>query len=545
MGGLLSILDIGNSALFASQAAMNTTSNNIANANTPGYDAEITLLEPVDYVSLAGSNANMNNPGGVTVAGVQRQYDSFLQKQIYQQQQSLSSSDSSSTILSQLEQAFNETGNTGLATYFGNFVDSWQQVADNPTDASGRTVLLSNAQALVGAAQEKQGAVQSAIKWANDSIAQTVQTVNNLASQIADMNQQIARMAGTGDGSDSQLRDERDNLMNQLSQYVDFNSFEDSTGQVTIITGMNDLVSGDQTEALSVQPDSNGDNQLYMNGMNITSSIQKGSLGGLIAGRSDAETQGLAPLSRFVAALVQQVNKIQEQGYDLNGNQASGEPFFTPLSLYATANSQASITASVTSESQLTLDAYNIAYSGGSYSVTDSNTGQSVTASVTTSGTTTTISFDGIQAEITGTVNSGDTFSINPLKNAVNNFGVALTDGSQVAAAQSANVPGDNSNALAMMNMLQNGQVAGLGGETLMDYYKGIVSTTGALSSAASDSETFNSNLLDQLNQQRDSISGVSLDQETVNLIKYQRAYEAGAKVIETTNELLTTLMNI
>ncbi|MDA8088486.1 MAG: flagellar hook-associated protein FlgK [Nitrospiraceae bacterium] len=545
MGGLLNILDIGGSALFASQAAMNTTSNNIANANTPGYDSEITLLEPVDYVSLAGGNANMNNPGGVAVTGVQRQYDSFLQNQIYQQQQSLSSSDSSSNVLSQVEQAFNETGNTGLSTYFNNFVDSWQQVADNPSDAASRTVLLSNAQALVGAAQQAQGAVQSAIKWANDSIAQTVQTVNNLASQIAGLNQKISSMAGTGDGSDSQLRDERTSVMNQLSQYVDFNYFEDPTGQVTIIAGMQDLVSGSQTEALSVQPDSNGDNQVYMGGRNITSVIQKGSLGGLIAGRSDAETQGLDPLRRFVAALVQQVNQVQEQGYDLNGNQAANEPFFTPLTLDATANSGASITASVTNESQLTLDEYNITYSGGSYSVTDRNTGQSVTASVSTSGGSTTIGFDGIQAVISGAPNSGDTFSISPLESAVNNFGVAITGGSQVAAAQTAGEPGDNSNALAMLNMLQNGQVPGLGNDTLTDYYKGIVSTTGALSSAASDSQTFNSNLLDQLNAQRDSTSGVSLDEETVNLIKYQQAYEAGAKVIETTSQLINTLMNI
>ncbi|MDA8389113.1 MAG: flagellar hook-associated protein FlgK [Nitrospiraceae bacterium] len=548
--GLFSILNIADSALYSSQAAIATASNNIANANTPGYDTETTVLAPVDYINVSGANSGPANYGGVAVSGVQRQYDSYLQSQIYQQQQSLSSSDSSSNILGQVEQAFNETGDTGLATYYNNFVDAWQQVAGNPADTSARTVLISDAQALAGAAQDKQNTLQAAVTETNNEIAKTVTTVNNLASQIADVNKQIGELANPTDGSDIQLRDQRDNLMTQLSQYIGFSYYEDSTGRVTIISGMQNLVSGDQTNALSVKADSNGDNQLYLNGINITSNVQKGSLGGLIAARSDAETQGIVPLKRFVAALVQQVNKIQEQGYDLNGTSASSEPFFTPLSLYTAADSQASITASVSDESQLTLDDYEIKIGGSgsnlTYSVYDSQTGGQVgSAGSYSSGGTTITLMPGISATISGAAAAGDTFSISPTANSVNDFSVALTDGSQIAAAQTANSPGDNSNALAMVNMLQGGQVSGLGGDTLMGYYQGIVAATGTLSKAASDSQTFNQNLLDQLNQQRDSTSGVSLDDQAIDLIKFQQAYQAGAKVIETTQQLLQTLINM
>lgn len=543
MGGLFGVLDIASSALFASQAAINTTSNNIANVNTPGYDTETTLLEPVDYINLAGTNPAMSNPGGVTVAGVQRQYDSFLRNQIYQQQQSLSGSESSGTILTQLEQAFNETGSTGLAGYYNSFVDAWQQVAGNPTDTASRTLLLSNAQALAGAAQEKQGAVQSAINQANDTIAQTVQTVNSLASKIAGLNQQIAQMAGSTPGSDNQLRDERDNLMNQLAQNIDFTYYEDSTGQVTIIAGMRNLVSGNQTNALSVQPDANGDNQIYLDGINITSNIQKGSLGGLIAARSDAENQGLTPLRRFIAAITQQVNQIQEQGYGLDGS--TGNPFFSPLTLTASGgNSQASISASVTSESQLTLDEYNISVNGSNqYTVTDKTTGQAVQTGTYSSGNP--IDFSGMQVVISGSPAPSQIFTVSPLTNAVNDFQVAITDGNKIAAATQTNAVGDNSNALDMVSMLQGGKIPGLGNGTMMDYYQNIVSATGTLSQAASDSQTFNQNLLDQLKQQSDSVSGVSLDEESVNLIKYQQAYQAAAKVVETTNQLLQSLMSI
>ena len=540
MSGLNDILNIAQSGLFASQTALNTTSNNISNVNTPGYSVETTQLEPVDYIDLSGS---AGSPGGVTVAGIQRQNNSFLQGQIYQAQQNMSGADSSSNTLGQVEQAFNETGQTGLSTYFSNFVNDWQQVASNPSDSAGRTALLGDAQTLVSAAKDTQGAIQDAVKQANDTISGTVKTVNSLAGNIAQLNNQIAEAQGDTTGGLNQLLDERDNLMNQLSQSISFNFYTDNTGQVTIISGMQNLVSGSQANTLSAQQDANGDYQLYLAGTNITSDVTGGSLGGVISARNAAETQGLLPLNRFVAALTQQVNMTQEQGYGLDGS--TGNSFFSPLTLATSADSSASIAASVTNESQLTLDQYNIKIDGsGNYNVYDTQTGSLVTSGAYTSGGA--INFEGIQATITGAPAAGDTFTIDPLKNAVSGFQVALTDGSQVAAASSSSgVPGDNSNALAMLNTLNNTQVSGLGGQTLMGYYQGIVSTTGTASASASDSQTFESNLLDQLNQQRDSISGVSIDEESVNLIKYQQAYQAAAKVVETTSQLFQTLMSI
>ena len=544
MGGLNNILNIAQSALFASQSALNTTSNNIANVNTPGYADEKAILEPVDHIDLSGSNQGADSPGGVAVTSVQRQFDSFLQAQIYQRQQSMSSSDASSNTLGQLEQVFNETGQTGLATSFNTFVNDWQQVASNPTASAGRNTLLSDSQALVSAAQDKQGAIEDAIKQANDTIKGTVDTVNSLASSIAQLNGQIVAAQGTASGSLAQLMDQRDNLMQQLSQSINFSYYTDNTGQVSILAGMGqNLVSGAKTNALSAQQDTNGDYQMYLNGTNITSNITGGTLGGLISARSDAETQGLLPLNRFMAGLTQQVNNIQKQGFGLDGS--TGNPFFSPLTLATSSNSSASITASVTNESQLTLDQYNIKIdTSNNYNVYDNQTGKLVTSGAYTSGGA--INFDGIQTVITGSASSGDTFTVDPLKNAVNNMQVAITNGDQIAASSSASgLPGDNSNALAMVNALNNTQVSSLGGQTMMDYYQGIVSTTGSLSKAASDNQTFESNLLDQLNQQRDSVSGVSIDEESVNLIKYQQAYEAAAKVVQTTSELFQTLMNL
>jgi flagellar hook-associated protein 1 FlgK len=92
---------------------------------------------------------------------------------------------------------------------------------------------------------------------------------------------------------------------------------------------------------------------------------------------------------------------------------------------------------------------------------------------------------------------------------------------------------------------LYQNSIANLGGATLSSYYGGLVSTIGSMSRAASDSLTFDSNLLSELNNRRESLSGVSLDEEAANLIRFQRSYQAGAKMIQITDELLQTLLDL
>jgi flagellar hook-associated protein 1 FlgK len=142
-------------------------------------------------------------------------------------------------------------------------------------------------------------------------------------------------------------------------------------------------------------------------------------------------------------------------------------------------------------------------------------------------------------------VTARDFFSVSPLTNAVKNFGVALTDPQKIAAASSAaTIPGDNTNAVAIAG-LQQSNITGLGGSTFTGFYKGIVSTVGTMSREASDNFNFDQNLLTQIENRQQSVSGVSLDEEAANLIKFQRAFEAGAMMIKTTDELLQTLLNL
>ncbi|MBF0521194.1 MAG: hypothetical protein HQK92_15900 [Nitrospirae bacterium] len=152
---------------------------------------------------------------------------------------------------------------------------------------------------------------------------------------------------------------------------------------------------------------------------------------------------------------------------------------------------------------------------------------------------------DGMQVKITGTPQKGDILKVSPTELSVTNSGVAITDPNDVAAAvTSAGSYGDNGNALAIVALSQTAQVK-LSNATFNTYYSNIVTTQGGLAKASNDNLTFTQNVQQQLQLQRDSYSGVSLDEEAMNLIKYQQAYQAAAKLVNVTNDILSTLLSL
>ncbi|HGJ63977.1 TPA: flagellar hook-associated protein FlgK, partial [bacterium] len=112
------------------------------------------------------------------------------------------------------------------------------------------------------------------------------------------------------------------------------------------------------------------------------------------------------------------------------------------------------------------------------------------------------------------------------------------------ASSSSTGLPGDNTNALNIIKLAEE-NLSELGGKTFTGFYKGIVSDVATLTSSAYDSLTFDAKLLKEISMRRESISGVSLEEEAANLIKYQRAFEAGARIIKVTDELLQTVINL
>jgi flagellar hook-associated protein 1 FlgK len=538
---LFGLFDIGKSALFASQTALSVTSHNIANVNTPGYTRQDVVFKIANPENMhAGSLGR-----GVTVSSIKRQYDRFIQSQLLGQHQNYGKSFAMNQTLGQVEQVFNEAQGMGIATALSEYLNAWNDVSANPEGYTQRVVLLQKANALVTNAKQMERGITDSLKRSNEEIKGIGDQINSIASQIADINGSIVQAeSGSGSGNANDLRDQRDSLLNDLAELVDFSTYEDANGAITVTVGMRSLVYGENTNTFSTRMNTDGFREVYLAGSNITSSVQKGKLGGLIGVRDNVTSNILHDFRKLVASLIKETNQVHSAGYGLDAS--TGNNFFNSLQINTSGSSDnASVTsASITNMAALTLDEYDVTFdAANNYFVHNRQTGSLVTSGAYVSGGA--IAFDGIQVAVSGTVNAADHFTVSPLEGAIANFGVAVSDQQKIAASSSGSgLPGNNANAIQIADLF-NSSITDLGDTGFMDYYQGIVSNAGTLSRAASNSLQFDDNLLAEISNRRDSVSGVSLDEEAANLIRYQRSYEAGARMIKITDELLQTILNL
>jgi flagellar hook-associated protein 1 len=536
-----SILNIGRSALNASQIQLSVTSNNIANATTVGYNKQEVILEVSSPVSQAGGYVG----SGVKVAQIKRDYDALIQNQIYGAQQDYGKASTQSKIFSQVEQVFNESQNLGLATPLNDFFNAWQAVADNPEDQTARNLLLQKSDTLVNSAQSMEVNIQGTLKSSEQAVADSVDQINALASQIAQLNNQISQIeAGstTGTANDLRVRDQRDTALKDLNNLIGVSTWEDkTTGAVTVNIGMKPLVNGNIVNTFSAAF-GEGEYTLQLDGQDITSSITKGEIGGLLAAHQDLEGN-LHDLQKLVASMTNAVNLQNRQGFGLDGS--TGTNFFNPVGLTVKNNSaDADLTGTITDYSQLTMAEYSIKFNGGNYEVSNKDTGELLTSGTYNSGGTT-INLEGVRFDMSGSVTDQDSFTVSPLTTAIQDFKTNITSNQQIAASGTADgLPGDNTNALAIADLV-NGNIKSLGSDTFSNYYKNLVAKVGKQSQTSSDELKFADNFLSQLNTQRDSVSGVNLDEEASNLIIFQRAYQAAARLITTADAMYQTLLNM
>lgn len=541
---LFGLFDIGKSTIFSSQTALNVISNNIANVNTPGYSRHEAILEIANPVQIKGNYIGR----GVGSVEIRRHYDKFLNLQLIGQNQSYGRSYSIDRGLSYIEQVFNEAQDLGLQNPLQNYFNAWQEVSSNPESQPQRTSLLQTAGSLVQTAQQMESDIKDTLKYINEDIANVATNINSLTSQIAEINGRVAELeAGLSNEEATYFRDERDRLLYELAELTEYTSYEDSNGYVTVLVGGKTLVSTVTSYDLTTQVDIDGDTNVYLNGQDITSVFQKGQIGGLIDVRDDIENNSLHDLRKLVASVIKETNFQHSQGYGLDGS--TNNDFFDALQAYTKNYSSTGYvsSSSVLDSSALTLDEYNINFvDAANYEVYNRQTGALVTSGAYVAGGN--IDFEGLRVVIDGAPAANDSFLVSPLSNVIENFNVAISDTEQIAAASSdpttVSGPGDNGNAILMVQIAQS-DISDLNNNTFESYYQGIVSDIGIMSKAAADSLSYDDNLLYELQSKRDAVAGVSLDEEATNLIRFQRAYEAGAKIIQITDELLEVIINL
>jgi flagellar hook-associated protein 1 FlgK len=454
MSSLNASLATALSGLIAEQGALETTTNNVANVNTPGYSRQEAVLASSDPVVVGP----LTFGSGVTLQSIESITDPLLESQIQQETQTQGQY---STLTSALQQTqVNFTSSTGdIGTEISNFFDSINQLSTDPSDLSLRQGVLTVAGNLASAFNTTASNLTEQQTSLNLTVVQDVGQINQLSQQIAQLNGQISGLQNVGESAGSFI-DQRTQAIDQLSALVDVSIIPSSQNTITLTTANGaPLVAGQQSFQLQTQATASGTEEVYSEGNNITSQIASGQLGGTLQARDQQIPAIQTQLDTLASSLANAVNGVQAEGYDLNG--VKGTNLFSPPP-------------------------------------------------------------------------AGDV-------GAAASLSVAITDPSLIAAS-SDGTAGSNGNAEAMYAL---GGAAIVAGQDPSDYYSGIVFNVGNDVSNASAEQTASTQVLQQLNDQLASVSGVSLDEEAANMVQYQNAYSASAQVITTINDMLYTVVNM
>ncbi|MEI2265013.1 flagellar hook-associated protein FlgK [Erwinia sp. CGal63] len=533
----------------AASAALNTTSNNISNYNVAGYSRQTTVL--------AQANSTLNGKqyygNGVTVASVNREYDAFITNQLRTASSQSSALTTQYTQLSNIDDAFSSTTNT-LSTTVQDFFASLQTLTSNASDSSARQAVLGKANGLVNQFKVTNTYLSNVDSSLNTSITSSVDQINGYAKQIANINQQIIKLKGAGAGNEpNDLLDQRDQLVSDLNKIVGVTVSQQDGGSYNISIGNGiSLVQGDSYNKLASVSSSSDLTRKTVAIVDSTSGkaseipeslITTGSLGGLLAFRTDLDNTR-NQLGQMAMALGDSFNTQHEAGYDSNGD--AGEAFFNLGGPSVSSNSNNSQTASLsaawTDTSKVQASNYTVSYDGSNWNVKRLSDSASVTATAGTDANgNSTLSFDGLQLTVSGTPTAKDSFLVKPVANVITNMSVNISDEAKIAAADADNGVSNNNNAQSLLD-LQTKKVIN-GSSTVTQGYASMVADIGNKTSNLETTSTTQTNVVTQLTNQQQSVSGVNLDEEYGNLTRYQQYYTANAQILQTAQTIFNALI--
>jgi flagellar hook-associated protein 1 len=460
MTNIYSILYTGKSALLTQQLAINTAGNNIANASTAGYCRQSVTISANEQIKSSAGYVGT----GVNASKITREQDAYLERRIVAASSDYGKWDALAQALSMVEPFFTDSTEAGLSQAMSDFWNGWEDLVNNPSGATERSMVVTYAENLANTFSESSSNLKDIQDEIDADIVGTVQKINVISGQIADLNQQISQAEVNGQTANT-YRDTRDALIEDLSGLIDINYYESDNGMVTIhLAGGATLVEGTTPSSLSTEGNSStGSLDIILNGSDdskvvLTDKITSGELRGMIEARDHYIGGYLDSLDELAAAIIEEVNALHSSGFGLDGS--SGYDLFT----------------------------------GGS--AADMAVNQTI-----------------------------------------------RDDNNKIAASSTAEgIPGDGDNALDIADLQEKLTMNG-DSTTFSDFYAALVSDVGSAVETADNTLDYKSDITTSLDNLRQSISGVSVDEETVNLVMLQSAYNAATKLISVLNEMMDTLI--
>jgi len=646
----MSLLSIGKSGLFAAQAALSTTGHNITNANVAGYSRQVVVQET--SIAMGGSNGYIGT--GTQIAQVKRYSDEFLNAQVRTAQASSSSLQAYETQVTQIDNLLADS-TSGLTPALQDFFSAVQNLTGDLGGVPSRGSLLTSADTLASTFQGMNDRLEQIRAGVNTELTTSVNLVNTYATQIADLNDQIGKLAA-GDNLNlpNDLLDKRDQLIMDLNKQVKATVMPGDNNSLTVSIGNGQpLVVGSSSFQLAATSSPTDQTRVtigYVTGNKIVpiadDAMTGGAIGGILEFRSKSLDTAQNSLGRVAIALASSFNAQHRLGVDANGN--PGGDFFTVAPAEVTKNvhnnmtSTTAISATVSDATKLTTSDYKVDFDGSNYNVTRLSDNQKTVINPYPQTKPQTI--DGLDFAITGKADAGDNFLVRPTINGAANFKLALTDQSQIAAAApiatsvpltntgtgkisagtvdknylgaplsgpvtlaydgasgslsgfpgqgvtmtvggvttsyaaGAAVPfqdgasytaggisftlngkpgngdtfkiapssatGDTRNA-GLLGDLQSKNILDGGKATFQSAYANLVSTVGNKTREVQVNASAAEAQLNQAATAANNVSGVNLDEEAANLLKYQQAYQAAGKVMQIADTIFDTLLSI
>ena len=466
MGVNFSVFEIGRRALRAGQVGVAVTSHNIANVNTPGYarqSVQLSASAPDEgHGWLLGTGINIGT--GVNIDGIKGHRDQFIAARLQTETATNGRLTAERDALAPVEAAFNEADKGGIGSALKGFFGAFRDLEANPTSTAVRASVVEKGNTLASAFHSTRARLTELQQQSDQDVRAAVNTVNDLAEKVAQLNKQI-RIVENNDVNSSDLVDQRTVAIHQIAELTGARSTTNADGTVTLTLGDGQaLVYSDQVATLTAEDTPpNGLATLKIDGQPAV--ISDGQLRGLQNAVSGIGGQ-IQTLDNLAASIAGRVNTVHASGTDLNGN-AGGAFFATPAS------------GPVTAEN----------------------------------------------------IDIAAALKTNPRR--------------VVAAANGAG-GGDGSIARSVAELLSdNTSVVGSTTGSYTNIFASLVSSAGAAVKAAEDELVTQSAILAQTQAQRDSVSGVSLDEEAINLLQYQKAYEAAARFLRVADEMTQTILQL
>lgn len=563
---LLSSIQIANNALIAAQLGLQVTSNNVANANTPGYIRQNLVLTPSPTQRYGGLLLGL----GVDVAAVKQQTDRFLEERVRNANSDLASSTAQEDTYVQLESLIGELSDTDLSTSLSGFFNSIHDILNQPDSTSVRNLAVLQGRTLTEDIRRLYDRVGQIRTDVNKQIGDSAGRINGLLGNVARLNVQIAIAEGGGTiASDAVgLRDKRSQALSELSSIIDIQSVEQSTGDVTVFSGGDYLVFQGTVREVTATPVPSGDLNKYEIRLKDTDSrisTSSGELAGLYASRDTILTGFLDQLNTFSRNLQFEFNKLHSSGQGLVGlSDATGE-FAVNDTTQALDHAGLSFTpvngsfdvlirnqqTGLTSTTQIRVDLNGLDEDTSLDDLaTALNNIDGITAVVTPNrklqikGDSSLVTF-GFANDTSGALAS---LGINNFFTGTGAGSIGVSDAIKADpskfAASAGGIAEDTQVAVKLANLL-NTPLASLGGSNLAVQYDRVVGevTQGSAvtKSIADGFRTFHGTLDSQLL----AIQGVNIDEEAIKMITYQRAFQASARVVSTINEMLDTLVKL